>query len=129
MQNDLLCIFHLIQKVGVRVHVGKFSRLTFRRRTQDGCLVSMVTVPGDECPASAGARAALVAAATQTLKVEEAGTRGELGVPQHRADVAVQTGKTPFRCVWRGRGSDEIGSVPYLKPTCLQITLASRSLQ
>lgn len=102
--------------------------LTFWRGAHDRRLVSMATVSSDEGPAPAVAQPVFISAATQALVVEESGAGAEGGVFERRADVAVGT-KEGGVCRSRSRNRRGGASLPHLRPSCLQTTLASLSDQ
>lgn len=89
----------------------------------------MATVSSDKGPAPAVTQPVFISAATQALIVEEPGAGAELGVPERCADVTVGTkdGQACRSRSWTGPGSSS--SFSHLRPSCLQITLASLSDQ
>lgn len=87
----------------------------------------MATVSSDKGPAPAITQPVLITAATQALIVEEPGAGAELGALERGADVAVETEEKASFCSVDPEPERLISTHP--SPSCLQITLASRSDQ
>lgn len=118
------------------------NSLTFRCSTHHPRFVAMVTVAGDKLPTPAIQQSVFVATAAKAFIVEESRAGPEVGVLEGRADLTAdrKTGWTEReRQVdsqeWRA-GFDthtmqlyKYGSSSHPSPSCLQITLASRSVQ